>query len=80
MFFSQVTTIIDGCFQKEVSLEYVNNFMNAHTTNDSRLFIGHGVSLGEIDQATGSWQLGNIFLFKGTSTDYIYIYIRLFVK
>ena len=67
MFSLQVCAVVDGCYQKEVSLEYRLNLTGSDAQTDSRLMLGHALPLDSIDPDTGSCQLGNLMLFKGLS-------------
>ena len=67
MFSLQVCAVVDGCYQKEVSLEYRLNLTSSDAQTDSRFMLGHALPLDNIDPDTGSCQLGNLMLFKGQS-------------
>ena len=65
MFSLQVQAVLDGCYQKEVSMEYSPSVLKGEPQTSSHLMLGYAVPLDVMDPETGSCQLGNLMLFKG---------------
>lgn len=61
--------VVDGCYQKEVCFDYDRYQLhldeNSSKDWDTVLALGHAVTPDMLDRPVGSWQMGNLMLFRG---------------
>ena len=63
--------MIDGCYQRDATLEYNANCVPGDTGSDSRLYLGHALPTHQFETCPTTWQMGNLMLFKGTGITFL---------